>query len=544
MDEAVPSSLEWDRRYPPLRITQTRAGRIDRHASCKMARLPMDDLPDSARSNYRYRLIERTTHSFTRKVSIMGVLFVVLLLAMFFTLFGWRWTLALVPVLMVGALAIKAASLIGRSAVTGHDRRDIGETVYGFAGHELRAFTDRTGQVWIRAHDIRRALDLDRSDGWMARAYPSGFRRVNPQLPAYYIQPEAVRRHWRGSHQMTVNRFLSWMERELVPLQHKRNAIEPYAHPPEKLAQTGSSSGTRQPVRWRAMLLAIPRYGRAHWRGEHGLMQSAFLGGGIACLVGALAFYEPNPTNLVHHYRAIAIFWIILLSILGLTALWWGVGVWRSALRWIEAERSIPAGIGLAIAGAVAVMFFVGKAVENDRRFTMLELATMAANLDPKPRVSLMPDRKRLQFEGEMGYGSTLLVERMLSEHPGIEGIELNSPGGRAAEGFALARLVRDLGLNTYVRADCASACVLVFAGGRERLVGEQARFGLHRSGVVWRAADEGLSETDLEMREFLLGQGVAPAFVEKGLKPTIFEMWGPSVEDVLGSGLGTRSWN
>jgi hypothetical protein len=509
-----------------------------------MARLPMDDLPDFTKSNHRYRVIERTTHSFTRKVSIMGVLFVVLLLAIFPMLFGWRWMLALVPMLVIGALALKAASLIGRRAVTGHDRRDIGETVYGFTGHELRAFSDRTGQVWIRAHDIRRALDLDRSDGWMARAYPKGFRRVNPQLPAYYIQPEAVRRHWRGSHQITVNRFLSWMERELVPLQQKRNAIEPYAHPPEQVAQAGSSFGMRQPVCWRAMLLAIPRYGRAHWRGEHGLIQSAFLGGGVALLVGALAIYEPNPTNLVHHYRAIAIIWIGLLSILGLTALWWGVGVWRSAPRWIEAERSIPVGIGLAIAGAVAVMFFVGQAVEHDRRFTMLEFATMAANLDPKPTVSLMPDSKLLQLEGEMGYGSTLLVERMLSKHPGIEGIELNSPGGRAAEGFALARLVRDLGLNTYVRANCASSCVLVFAGGRERFVGEQARFGLHRSGVRWREAEEGLSETDREMRGFLLGQGIAPEFVEKGLKPSIFEIWEPSVEEVLGSGLGTRSWN
>ena len=41
----------------------------------------MDDLSDFAKSNHRYRVIERTSHSFTRKVSIMGVLFVVLLLA-------------------------------------------------------------------------------------------------------------------------------------------------------------------------------------------------------------------------------------------------------------------------------------------------------------------------------------------------------------------------------------------------------------------------------------------------------------------------------
>lgn len=97
------------------------------------------------------------------------------------------------------------------------------------------------------------------------------------------------------------------------------------------------------------------------------------------------------------------------------------------------------------------------------------------------------------------------------------------------------------LGLNTYVRDKFASACVLVFAGGRERFVGEAARFGLHRSGVHWREAAEGLSETDREISRFLREQGVALEFVEKGLKPSIFQMWEPSVGEVLGCGLGTR---
>lgn len=95
----------------------------------------------------------------------MGALFVAFLLAMFPMLLGWRWMLALLPALPVGALALKAALLACRRAVT---------------GHELRAFSDRTGQVWIRAHDLRRTLDLDRGDGWMARAYPAGFRRAKP----------------------------------------------------------------------------------------------------------------------------------------------------------------------------------------------------------------------------------------------------------------------------------------------------------------------------------------------------------------------------
>jgi len=91
------------------------------------------------------------------------------------------------------------ASLTCRRAVTGHDRSDLGETVHGFAGHELRAFSHRTGPVWIRAHDLRRTLDLGRSDGWMARARPTRWESEKSTLvdAASYrqhilkIEPEA-----------------------------------------------------------------------------------------------------------------------------------------------------------------------------------------------------------------------------------------------------------------------------------------------------------------------------------------------------------------
>jgi len=63
----------------------------------------MDDLPGLARPDRRYRRIERGVRSFTRRVSIMGALFVAFLLAMFPMLLGWLWMLALLPALPVGA---------------------------------------------------------------------------------------------------------------------------------------------------------------------------------------------------------------------------------------------------------------------------------------------------------------------------------------------------------------------------------------------------------------------------------------------------------
>ena len=49
-----------------------------------------------------------------------------------------------------------------------------------------------------------------------------GYREAHPKVKAYYVQPGVVRRHWAGSHRLEINRFLSWMDRELVFIQSRR----------------------------------------------------------------------------------------------------------------------------------------------------------------------------------------------------------------------------------------------------------------------------------------------------------------------------------
>ena len=128
----------------------------------------------------------------------------------------------LIPLFAVCAIVFFALKALFREArVKGRELPDTGELPYGFAGHELLAFSDPDGQVWIRAKDIRHLLGLERSDAWMAQAYPQGYRRAHPGVAAWYIRPDTVRRHWGGSNRIAVNQFIHWMERELVPLARK-----------------------------------------------------------------------------------------------------------------------------------------------------------------------------------------------------------------------------------------------------------------------------------------------------------------------------------
>ena len=260
------------------------------------------------------------------------------------------------------------------------------------------------------------------------------------------------------------------MERELVPLQKtERDARAEAARRRKRLAMVRGGCPVGP---------GITGYFASHWRGEQRFLHVALSGALLALLVGHVLQDIPAPADLVEHYRRYAL--LLIFELLGGTLLcaWWGVGVWRSTRRWLGAERSLLVGFAFAMGGMTALLYAFDRMADRDQQMTLLTLGIMAADLGPKPAVTVAADGKRLSLAGEMGFGTTNLVRAALKRHPGIEGIELDSPGGSAAEGFALAALVRDRELDTYVQADCASACVLVFAGGRERLAAPSAASG------------------------------------------------------------------
>ena len=147
-------------------------------------------------------------------------------LFLFVVLLGPWVLIVLAPLLTVCLLTYLALRALYVEARTkGRELPDSGELPYGFAGHDIRAFTDARGQLWIRAQDIRHLLGLERTDTWMASAYPEGYCRAHPGVAAWFMRPDVVRRHWGGSTRVIVNRFIHWMDRELVPLQEKRSAL-------------------------------------------------------------------------------------------------------------------------------------------------------------------------------------------------------------------------------------------------------------------------------------------------------------------------------
>ena len=441
---------------------------------------------------------------------------------------GWG-LLYLLPLLVVGLGAFFALrALLGEALEGARGLPETGELPYGFAGHSIHAFSDSQGQVWLRARDVRRVLGLQRSDKWMAMAYPDGWRRAHPGSAAWFVNPGTVQRHWGGSTRPEVNRFLSFLERELVPLQARRAASAAGQSAEADAADAEVSRGQ-----------GVIGYLARQWRGEQGLLHLSFWGAVLAALVSHVLLFDPEPAELTAHYRRHAL--ILLAELLGGTLLsaWWGVGAWRAARRWIGADRSLLAGLVVAMAGMTMLLYAFDRLADRDHQMGVAALAVLAADRDGKPEVGLSGDGRRILLSGVMGYGTTNLVRGLLARHPGIRAIELDSPGGRAMEGFALAELVRDRSLDTSVSGTCASACVLVFAGGQERLAAPSARFGLHRSGVDWRD-DNAVSETDIKMAAWFRERGVSEEFIGRVLATPFHDLWEPGHGELLASGLAT----
>ena len=111
-----------------------------------------------------------------------------------------------------------------------------------------------------------------------------------------------------------------------------------------------------------------------------------------------------------------------------------------------------------------------------------------------------MLDGGAIEIDGEIVPGDDVDFGAKLLTLPRDRPIEvyLNSPGGSVLIGLKIASLVHNAELITRVpyRGRCYSACVLVFAAGRERVANSKATIGslsriTGRGKRRWRAAGE-----------------------------------------------------
>ena len=168
------------------------------------------------------------------------------------------------------------------------------------------------------------------------------------------------------------------------------------------------------------------------------------------------------------------------------------------------------------------------------------------------------------EFDGELdGYDETEVIS-YLFEHPEINTLRVTGPGGYGPAGRAISTYLAQHGINTQAFGECASACARIFLGGKSRKLADGAKLGFHRPWIVKerekrlyeanRVEEKWEDEFDyvtmiydiamqnmLESIKFMRGRGVDMDFILKIYSTSSYDIWEPSREELVASGVLTE---
>lgn len=228
--------------------------------------------------------------------------------------------------------------------------------------------------------------------------------------------------------------------------------------------------------------------------------------------------------------------------------------------RW---GRHIAAAIALA-GLAVPALAQGGAGTANEDRPAAEPDPFDRPELGAPARISISADGSTIFLVGRIAPGTFDDFYRSLRAHPKVRTAFVASPGGSVMDGYMIANAVRVRKLATHVEYMCASICPVIFAAGRERVLGRDAQLGFHRTfkldmeGKVEEVADYSVpgnferaltdalsfdlySAGDDKVIRGLRRAGVSDAFIKKALEPPPESAWIPSAEEVLAEKLATK---
>jgi hypothetical protein len=270
-----------------------------------------------------------------------------------------------------------------------------------------------------------------------------------------------------------------------------------------------------------------------HWRGEFSLGVSYWINGLFITLI--LSFSISMVAQALEDNVGSA-WWMFLLSgLLFLTVpltIWQLVGIWRSADRHhLNTGRK-----GWAFVAKAAVILGSLKAAAGLATAIPMatEYATMAAgDKFGKATFRLVRNGTEMEFAGGISSGLNEEFKKFIEAAPQLRVVHLESSGGRIAEAKAIAELIRQRGLSTYVSSHCESACTYILMAGDKRWAATNAKIGFHPPSFA------GLSQSDLkdltsDELGYFVRNGIGRQFAEKALATSSDKMWYPSTDEML----------
>lgn len=253
----------------------------------------------------------------------------------------------------------------------------------------------------------------------------------------------------------------------------------------------------------------------------------------VASIIAVFRFddgYEPT----LNFVMFVAI-WAAVAAI----SVWQIVGLWRSANRHIALRATIGkrsfwaraaqfAAILMAINGAA---LFVREGVPQ--LSTAARIAFMGDPEIAPYTIRTMRNGTEVEITGGFKYGLTKEFGTILAASPQLKVVHLHSGGGRIGEAKKLHAVFKKSGLITYVSLECASACALAFAGGKERFIAPRGKLGFHAPSFPGvKIAD--MTDAIADQSALFIAAGFSPAFVSRALNTPSSTLWKPTTEELV----------
>jgi hypothetical protein len=212
---------------------------------------------------------------------------------------------------------------------------------------------------------------------------------------------------------------------------------------------------------------------------------------------------------------------------------------WRDSLCAIAGLLLLPLNLILLrrlsaatiLLATLAVPVFLWGTLVNAPRAAKLVPAALARHAGDAWQVRII-DPAVMQISGEFTPGIARRTEMEMDRHPGLQRVELNSPGGDIEEGYRMARAIYTHRLSTRVDSLCASACTIAFAAGIERTLEGSGHLGFHRcTSDLWYAPCDEATAVEFKV---MRARGIDPAFLDKALRVPNSTAWYPTPEELL----------
>lgn len=277
-------------------------------------------------------------------------------------------------------------------------------------------------------------------------------------------------------------------------------------------------------------------YIHRHWRGELSLAVSFWVNVTLLNIFDILIFWAigASATYLspVTYARAFIAWAFIAICII---YPWQLVGLWRCCGNHVE--KKVNVGWARAAQTLVVIGLLTTSTQIKDSLPVYRDLFQLAFPSDAyqEYEVALTDDGRRIHVTGGMGFGVSDDVAELLDNHPNVDGIILDSIGGRIYEGRQLAALIRKHSLDTFSLTGCYSACATAFVAGKGRFLAPGANLAFHQYQDLFESVE---LKTDMETEQALdraifERSGISTAFLDRMFQASKEDLWYPTIDEL-----------